>query len=899
MKEIQKKIALLAAGLLAGYASAASDVIWNSEGVENETRWDVPYSGVYADNEKGASASADTTNNVINLALTVTAGTTGNVAGYNFGWKQTCTADWKCTDVIVSLASYKGLCLTYKADQKTRMEFNQTSIGDFNYYGVTLPATETVTRTFISFSDLKQEWESKTVVKWDATKQKGLQFGFKNTYAGKGVVTDHVEIYEMVLADECETFAPELVGEAEGSETLNEGDTLKIDLSKIFADKDGDATVSVTPEINKSLVSVLGEKKGLALNSVVKIVPAKANLEGDATILLEAADALHKDTAKYELTITLVNVDNAPVAVNDAFTIEEDGKLVVKPEKSVIFNDYDIDDEEQTYDFIFALVDDVAHGTLTLDENEDGEYLGSFTYVPEENFNGTDFFTYTITDNTGKTSKPGKVTITVTPVNDPLIFTVLDEDFFKKVIELEEDFDPDTVESIAITSAIISLEDADGLGSLKKGVSSKNGIVSATVKELKGTYYINLEPVKDAHGDDVLTLYFKDDVDSVGVSFNVSVAAVADPPVALADKYDVLQDTVNNIDVKIGVLANDYNPDDKTVTLVAVLDKDAAHGKVELAEDGSFTYTTEGYAGEDSFTYHVETEESGSSEPVEVTLNVARRNKAPAVVDSALKALVAKVSEQKEDFSFFKITKAELTALFTDDVTPSTGLKISVRTDDSLTQVIDGATVSIKSVKDVCGDAEVIVSAMDADSLITELALPIKIACVNDRPIASHYMDTLHVALSGWELSFSLDSIFNDVDGDTLTYKISDASDVLSATIEDGVLTIAPATDSTKLEFATYRVKFRAYDKTDSSSAMTFLIVASDAQSVKNIAAAPKATWQNAIAAERGAVSLMDMQGRVMWTRRLPVSESEVRAASAKVQGRKVLRVNSQTYTIK
>jgi hypothetical protein len=40
---------------------------------------------------------------------------------------------------------------------------------------------------------------------------------------------------------------------------------------------------------------------------------------------------------------------------------------------------------------------------------------GSFTYLPHDGFNGTDSFTYTLTDNLGYTSAPATVTVTVSP----------------------------------------------------------------------------------------------------------------------------------------------------------------------------------------------------------------------------------------------------------------------------------------------------------------------------------------------------------------------------------------------------------------------------------------------------------------------------------------------------
>src|SRR5207237_8716009 len=61
-----------------------------------------------------------------------------------------------------------------------------------------------------------------------------------------------------------------------------------------------------------------------------------------------------------------------------------------------------------------ALVDDVSHGTLTLNVD------GSFTYAPVAGFTGTDSFTYVANDGTVD-SNVATVTITVT---DPAFLTV-------------------------------------------------------------------------------------------------------------------------------------------------------------------------------------------------------------------------------------------------------------------------------------------------------------------------------------------------------------------------------------------------------------------------------------------------------------------------------------------
>ena len=74
-------------------------------------------------------------------------------------------------------------------------------------------------------------------------------------------------------------------------------------------------------------------------------------------------------------------------------------------------------DSDGTLDPNATLVADVTDGSLTLNPD------GSFTYTPDPGFNGTDSFTYTVTDDDGATSNVATVTLTVTDVNDPPVAT--------------------------------------------------------------------------------------------------------------------------------------------------------------------------------------------------------------------------------------------------------------------------------------------------------------------------------------------------------------------------------------------------------------------------------------------------------------------------------------------
>ena len=87
--------------------------------------------------------------------------------------------------------------------------------------------------------------------------------------------------------------------------------------------------------------------------------------------------------------------------------MDEDNDLTVSADAGLLANDTDVDGD----DLEAVLVSGPTNGTLSLADD------GSFTYEPNDDFNGTDSFTYYATDGT-LTSATITVTITVNSVND-------------------------------------------------------------------------------------------------------------------------------------------------------------------------------------------------------------------------------------------------------------------------------------------------------------------------------------------------------------------------------------------------------------------------------------------------------------------------------------------------
>ena len=104
-----------------------------------------------------------------------------------------------------------------------------------------VPAATEMTTVFVAFSDLEQEgWGTAKAL--DLTKQQALQFGYKQAFVADYGNANTITISAVWLGSTCEQHAPELgTGYTTGDEKiLNEGDTLKLDLSKVFVDADED-----------------------------------------------------------------------------------------------------------------------------------------------------------------------------------------------------------------------------------------------------------------------------------------------------------------------------------------------------------------------------------------------------------------------------------------------------------------------------------------------------------------------------------------------------------------------------------------------------------------------------------------------------------------------------------
>src|SRR5205823_5358688 len=131
-----------------------------------------------------------------------------------------------------------------------------------------------------------------------------------------------------------------------------------------------------------------------------------ANFNGTDSFGYSISDG-NGGTASATVNVTVTPVNDAPIANNDSYNTPEDTTLTTTAVTGVLTNDTDVDGDTLTV----SSHTNPAHGTLTLNAN------GSFSYVPNANFNGSDSFTYKANDGTVD-SNSATVTINLAAVND-------------------------------------------------------------------------------------------------------------------------------------------------------------------------------------------------------------------------------------------------------------------------------------------------------------------------------------------------------------------------------------------------------------------------------------------------------------------------------------------------
>ena len=283
------------------------------------------------------------------------------------------------------------------------------------------------------------------------------------------------------------------------------------------------------------------------------------------------------------VSITVLPINDPPVAVNDNATVNEDSTNNIP----VLVNDTDPDGNPLTIVNVSS-----TNGTATI--------VGTnVVYTPSANFNGTNVITYCISD--GFVTNCATITVVVLPVNDAPAANnqsvTINEDASTNLVLTASDVDS------SFTFSIVSGPTSGSLGTLNTNTGA-----------------VTYSPNANYNGGDSFTFRVFDGSLYATGTVSITVLPVNDAPVATNDNYSTPANTALVVAAS-GVLANDSDVEGNALT--AALVANPLHGTLSLSLNGGFTYTpTNDYSGPDSFTYRASDGISNSATAT-VTITVA------------------------------------------------------------------------------------------------------------------------------------------------------------------------------------------------------------------------------------------------------------------------------------
>ena len=366
--------------------------------------------------------------------------------------------------------------------------------------------------------------------------------------------------------------------------------------------------------------------------------------DGDNVYFVEVEVTDPNGGSDTQLIAVAVTDEAAPIAVNDAVTVDEESVL-----NGDVFadNGNGADSEPNGAPFTLTAVNGVAADVGTEITLGSGALLtlnsdGTFVYDPNDQFESvavgetaTDSFTYTIDNGNGETDN-ATVTVTIDGVNDAVVAAddtaSTDEDTaFTTGSVFANDNDVDTNDTLTIS-------DVDITGTT--GIVTDNGDGTFTY-DPNGAF----ETLSDGDtATDSFTYTVSDGNGSTDTAtVTVTINGINDAPVAVDDTDTTDEDTAFTT---VNVLTNDSDPEGNTPSVISI-NTDSTIGTVTDNGDGTFNYDPNaqfealdaGDTATDSFTYTID-DGDGSTAIATVTLTIdgLPENVAPDAVDDAVTA---------------------------------------------------------------------------------------------------------------------------------------------------------------------------------------------------------------------------------------------------------------------
>ena len=322
--------------------------------------------------------------------------------------------------------------------------------------------------------------------------------------------------------------------------------------------------------------------------------PLEADTPASHTIRITATDdGSPSKSSSATFTLTVAEVDDAPVTVNDTAAVTEGGSVDVAV-TTLLANDSDPEGSSLSV----TAVGGALNGAVV--QSEDKSKV-TYTHDGSETTSGS--FTYTVSDGTATAT--GTVSVTVTPANDGP--AVVDD-----TATVAEGGSVD----VSVTTLLANDSDPEGSTLSVTGVGGAvNGTVELSEDESEVTYAHDGSETTSGS----FTYTVSDGTATATGMVVVTVTPANDGPVVVDDTATVAEG--GGVDVAVTtLLANDSDPEGSTLSVTGV--GGAVNGTVLLSEDESeVTYTHDGSeTTSGSFTYTVSDGTATATGTVAVTV---------------------------------------------------------------------------------------------------------------------------------------------------------------------------------------------------------------------------------------------------------------------------------------
>ncbi|MCI2230491.1 Ig-like domain-containing protein, partial [Polaribacter sp. MSW13] len=307
------------------------------------------------------------------------------------------------------------------------------------------------------------------------------------------------------------------------------------------------------------------------------------------------------NTASSTLTLSVNTVNDAPVAVDDTNSVNEDTVLTVNVANGILNNDSDVDGDVinvtgfvvQGSSYLAGEIASLIEGTLQIESD------GSYVFTPANNFNGVvPQVTYTITD--GILTASANLDITVNSINDSPVAV------------------PDT----NATNEDVTLNVIAANGLLLNDSDPENNALSVTQFTINGTVYIagtsatltegilkvyadgsyDFTPATNFFGQVTLVNYtISDGINTANSTLKITVNPVNDAPTLVADTNVTNEDITLTVTAANGVLKNDTDIENEvlTITQFTILGIDypvnttasIVNGSLQINTNGDYVFT--------------------------------------------------------------------------------------------------------------------------------------------------------------------------------------------------------------------------------------------------------------------------------------------------------------------